>query len=366
MSFSIVEGDNTDVAVVYLRGTANRSLLNDPLPWRSFVAEDDEGVRWSMNVPTCGTEMIESNSMAYGLIFNAYPRRQRSFLVHLLNSRQDVLATFRVRNPKQGPYPTWTAQHLPLSDTNGPVTLTLKSLVRLRNPTDAPFLADWDIASTEPNWKNLEFDQFKFRDPTGNEASQPLPHEPVWKMKVRARRDRPTAFAAGEKMTFADIPVPTRTNFVSIDRSLDDGTAQIDLLLLAPPGELYVTNHFDRGFSPTIRGREGYFHEIRKEADSWYTLETRVTRAPILMFRALRVGVDEELWLKVIDERGREVISANLGEGSSRSMADFESNLDIPADSRYLTAVFWVSRPRYFSFLVNEADVLDETAVVAP
>ena len=359
-TFSATVGDTTNCVVVYLRGRTIQPVGLHPHPWNSFVSEDDSGIRWTMNLPSWTVGMDGSNSFTAGLFLSAFPRRQKYFLVHLLDEKRNSLATFRVRNPKSGPFPVWSAAHLPLTESNGAISLTLKSLKRRVTPSGVELKPEWNITSSRYNLENVTPDHFKFFDPTGNEGDQPPPHEPVWKMQVRVHRELLRDFVPSEIMTFTNIPVPGATNFVAIDRTQESSGLNIKMHLIAPAGELSIADDDSRKFSPVIRNPEGAGSTGGPTAAGWRSVSRWVCRAPFLLFDADGLKFDDELWLRVIDDQGRQVLLSNLGTWFPGRPRNYYPKLPIPDDAKNLCVTLWVSHPYIFSFLVNESDVLDE------
>ena len=351
--YSLPTGSSNSV-IVYLRVSSTPVRSADP-PWRSFVTEDDAGMRWTMNPPSSGVWIDGPGTFAHALILNAYPRRQPWFRLHLLDTKRMPLASFKVKNPVSGPFPSWTASHLPQTQSNDALSLTLTSLVRYKGSLGTDVEPYWNVSALRSNWAGIVPGEISFSDPTGNLASRPPPHEPVWKMNVRMRRQRLADFSATERVSFTNIPVPVSTNFIPIDSVNEAGGVKVDLWLVAPAGELFLTNHSFRGFAPAGNG-DG--NQMNGASPAPMLVNSWASDRPFILMKVTGLGDQDWFFCNVADDLGRQVSvdnpewSSSIGDGRI-----YLCKLAIPLGATSLNAVFWVSRPEYFTFLVNDSDV---------
>ena len=355
--FGAASGPSNSV-IVYLRVSRATTNQNGELPWKSFVTEDDMGVRWTMNPPSAADWFDGAESRAHSLILSAFPRRQSWFLLHLLDAKGKPLVSFKVKNPIAGPFPSWTAGHLPQTLSNEAVSLTLKSLARYNGSFGSEVDPYWSVVALQSNWVGVTPREISFSDPTGNWASQPPPHEAIWKLNVRLRRERLADFPATERISFTNIPLPVSTNFIPIDSVREAGGVKIDLWLIAPAGELFLTNNSIRGFSPVV-GVVG--HELYSVSTYSTGVTSWASEKPFLLMKVSGVQDQDWFFCKVADNLGHLASVDNPAWRSSIGDSRiYVSKLSLPPGATNLNAVFWVSRPQSFSFLVNDSDVEDE------
>lgn len=232
-----------------------------------------EGNYWMM-------KLNPPNSTMEGWAFEAWPRRGRTFTVRVYERGQrygeaTLLGEFTVRNPRPDHYPTWTAPPLPITATNGDLSLTLFDLTAAvgrgslkwkpaPNPTVSETRAgfrirwngqptrQWDIVTTEAS------------DATGNQiralwgSSSPEPdaeyaelHPHLWPAesawKLRVGLSQRSNFAPDEVWTIRDISL-SPTNGTLIQTNLQGITLQF--VGLERRSWLRGTHHFNFRFTP--------------------------------------------------------------------------------------------------------------------
>ena len=175
-----------------------------------------------------------------GIRLDAFPRRERKFYLRVQewnpqSSRQTLTKAFVISNPVHGPFPAWSPDPLPDTQSDGDLEVTL---TRLACGVKEPFRRD-NAAPNDPinqgvqaafqiqqngravtNWLPV---QVETSDATGNhitgwcnshwENGELMtlyqwglwPNEPAWKLRVEFSRT--SGFSAGELWTVSNLPV---------------------------------------------------------------------------------------------------------------------------------------------------------------
>jgi len=340
---------------VFLRVTAASPATANLKPWKAYASEDDAGFRYSSGGDAYSSFGNTGLSLCYGITLPAFPRRQPQFLLHLLDSAHQPVATFTVRNPITGPFPTWATTPMPQTRTNGPVSLTLTSLER-SGPDGAPVIQPkWELSATQAAWLQARPRLLSFADATGNEASRLSPREPAWKVNALVYRERPEDFGPEEKFTISDVSVPDANALIAIDRAGVCAGVRLKVLLFAPPGEVFITNGTASAFKPRTPGAAGTY--MGSSSTSAQTVESWGSDRPFLLWEAAGLQGADEVQCRVLDDQGRNLdVDSASGYMMRAANRVYALRFFAPEDAQRLTLEFRVSRPLRFEFLVNPAD----------
>ncbi len=344
----------TNSTTVYVRLTSPTGTTGRPEPWARYVAEDDTGFRYPMEAGGCSFSSGGA-SQVNGLILRAHPRRQRKFWVRFLDVEDRVLASLRVPNPVQGPFAEWEPVGLPQTVSNGPVTLTLRSLGRGDKPWER-VRPEWKLISTDAAWEKAGVTSSTLMDPTGNEGPWLSEAEKAWKIRACVARQKMEQFSNIERLTVTDLPLPAPGEFQSIDasRNLDD--VQVNAQLIAGPGRLTVSNGVYRSMEePTGNVPRGH----SSSSGSFGTVETwGPILKPFLMLTVSGMRDGDELRFRLSDSDGRhedlETSNYSRGPGNSRV---YTPQFDADRLSAPLRLEVALSRPLVFEFLVSPAQM---------
>ena len=198
------------------------------------------------------------NNTIEGWAFEAWPRRERTFTVRVYERGKrygdaTLLGEFTVRNPRPDHYPVWTAPALPLTASNGDLSVTLFDLTAgvghgslkwkpALNPTVSETRAGFRIERNGRPTKEWGIVNVEVSDATGNlisrlwstssepdaEFAELSPHlwpaEAAWKLRVGLARRRD--FSPDELWTIRDIPLST-TNRVVLQTNLQGKLLQL-------------------------------------------------------------------------------------------------------------------------------------------
>lgn len=344
----------TNSVTVYLRLTAPAGAVIGATPWQGYRTEDDTGLRYPREGGGCSTGGGAGEQLQ-GLILRSYPRRQSSFWLDLLDQTNGVMARLRVPNPMRGPFPEWQASLLPQTLTNGPVTLTLESLIQTGREPWVYIRPKWKLSAHDVAWKEARVRYFTLADATGNTGQWLSPHEPAWLARARVYRERFDDFAPPEQMVVSNLVVPADGEFVPIDQSAELAGVRVTVLVLAGSGTFMVTNGVSRAMLPPTN--KGSDYSVSSFGNT--VVEAWRGDQPFLLVEVKNAQPDDEVFIGLLDEESRAVkLEPDGGWSGGRSgVRYYRRDFERPANVQSVKLEIVVSRPLEFEFLVNPADV---------
>jgi hypothetical protein len=320
-------------------------------PWQDYSASDESGFVYERHGGYCSFAGT-SNSMMFGLSLRAFPRRQSSFLFHLHGANQAVLATFRVPNPVRGPFPEWTPEPLPHTQSNGPVTLTLEAMSARGGSPPRVIVPRWQIESFDPAWAKARARYATLVDATGNEAQMLSPRENAWRLRTWVHRDQDEDFGVADRFSITNQPVPKAGEFHSLDQSAVRHGIELKVLVIAGPGELVVSNGV-RSMFPPPTGSSG--HSTSQSGTSF--IERWPSQTHFLLLEAIGVDMNDEIRIRVFDSEGQRIKLIDSGYQGTRSGGRVYQRQFTPGQSAHSLALdIIVSRPVFFEFAVDPND----------
>jgi hypothetical protein len=178
--------------------------------WFRSEAVNDAG---EIHSNTGHVGMSWGNNEAYAYILLNFPRRQRSFVLRLYDTNNQLAATLLIPSPYQGPFPTWKAEPLPQTRTNGDLVVTLESMKNLG--LDPKFLKRINFNYTY-QWKGAPSTLWRssgciLHDATGNTLGGGFvgmcESEPVWRIQQTFSRTTEAPYAPDERFLMPNLPV---------------------------------------------------------------------------------------------------------------------------------------------------------------
>ncbi len=323
------------------------------IPWSVYSVEDETGFRFNRGGGHCGFGGGGS-SRVYGLIVQAYPRRQKSFPFHFLDQKGAVLATLQVPNPVRGPFPQWKPQALPQTQTVGPVTLTLLSMQEGGNAQWQSVGPKWHLSPSDPAWEKAKVRYATtFFDATGNEDQKLSDRESAWKARALVFRERPEDFSDAERFVATNLSIPVAGSFVAVDKSAERQGVKLTALVLAGPGRIHITNGVERGMSSDISTGASTSSYGTTRIESWGG------HLHFLLVEAQDVQKSDEILVRLLDENGREIKLDASGSysGLDKGGRMYKRSFTPPDGVKSLTLEVIVNRPLIFEFMVNPAEV---------
>jgi len=217
-----------------------------------------------------------------------FPRRQKSFPVALVQGNQTNI--INVPNPYNGNFPVWNSEPLPITRSNGPVSLTLTDLTfNQSSPGEVGELSPtFSTATDDPKWKNAQRTGMSIQDPTGNSAYTALSYlEPVWRIRQWVIRTEFADFLPEEIQHARQLTVPQPGCAVPLNLVIRTNNTLIHIWGLAGSGTLQMTN----GIFP------GSTQQIHKPRRTYITFTTSDSSGQLFGCKQSRIGTKHiETW----------------------------------------------------------------------
>jgi hypothetical protein len=338
---------NTNQLVVFFR-------LTPPAPWTSLVAVDDDGLRYPPAGGSCS--MGGGPGTIYGVSFDAFPRRQKSFQLEFGGPEYKVIARARIANPLPLPpvESAWQAQSLPITQTNGELALTLFAVKEATNAWGSYLNPNWQTQVLDPRWKDARIGYCRVTDPVGNQGEFLSRKEKVWQLTTTGHRAGWESFDASERMLVTNLVVPAPGEMIPINQVSECAGARVTVEGLYGPGMLYVTNGTQRAMTVGYQTSGGTI--------TWgnTTVEYCGSKKPFFLVAVTGLGDRDEFRLRLTDERGRPVRHETPGNYQPRSGSPariYQPVVELTSEVASLSLEIVVSRAKEFVFYINPADI---------
>jgi len=265
-----------------------------PRPWQRVVVEDETGARY-LDDGGSGSIGGPSGILVSVSTLRNYPRRQKEFLLHLLDGTGVVMASFVAPNPVTGPFPEWLALPLPQTRTNGPVALTLEGLEEVESAQYGPHTSPkWRLEATDPVWRSAKPRSHTLIDATGNGGSFLSRKEPAWKVQTLVYRE----LAANEQLVITNLALPAAGSFTPIDQNGIAAGVGLNVQVLVASGTLGISNGITRFMLPPWQQRNGH----SETSGSGGRFETWGGNIPFLLVEARNAQPDDDIQFLVRDD----------------------------------------------------------------
>lgn len=343
----------TNSITVYIRAT-NPALANAPVPWNAYVVEDAAGFLFPAEAGFCAFGSTPGSVM-YGLIIRSFPRRQPAFLLHFVDTKGETIGTLHIPNPIHGPFPEWKPLPLPQTQTNGPVTLTLKSATEIGDAKWRYLNPQWTLTSTDPAWAHASAHGLTLLDATGNTGQILSRKEPAWKIQTFVYRELPQDFTPAEQITLTNLAVPAPGKFLDLDQSANLAGVKTKLLLLAGPGILTISNGVR---SMTVPSSSGSVGGHSSSSGSFGKSDAWGSSTHFMLLEARNIQEGDELQFHLRDQRGRDLeVQMNGYDYLGPNARMYKPAFDPSSTATNLTIQIILNRPLPFEYLINPADV---------
>ena len=354
--FKGVGASTSNGLTAWFRSSASGTGTPPAINWGNTTTEDDAGFQYASG--SGYGSYLSGQTSALDVILRAYPRRQKDFLLHLVDKQGTTVATFRVPNPDAGPFPSWQPLPMPQKLTNGPVTLTLSKLEQRRSENGSFYLNySWGTASTQSGWSNANVRYCTLLDATGNEGQYLSPRESAWKVRAQVMRPNPSDFVPTEKMTLTNLAVQATNHFLAIDRTNLAVGVGINVSVLCGPGNLAITNGTIRVMRPPQNGILGH-STYGGSSEGGPPFEEWGATNSFFLVDVANVQPNDEIQFYLHDDRGRDIKVETTGWSITPNGGRvYQPKFTAPADAASVTLEVIVDRPLVFDFLVSPKDV---------
>lgn len=361
--------------------------------WLRTVAIDDDGCEWPDHSPgrsvfpidggvssqsgsrPFSTQGTQNSGPVKQIIANSsiYPFRhaRNSFRLRVIDLNNTPVAEFDVTDPSPtaGKYPVWQSEPLPITKSDGDLSVTLKRLTAVRSDrrgtTDAPPTVvqvnpEWTVAQNGAETSNWSRHSVNIVDATGRSGNQfdcPLcPGESAWKVQIRLFRLSRATFDETERWIISDIPVAASDKAVPLTDSTTIQELRMELAGSGGPGQ---ATYF--GLAPGYQGAwyssgtvrsNGRDYPYQISTNSQSGSGTTVTCGlPHLVARVTGVDSDHTVPdLLIVDDQQRSIPVLEWTSNAGNTHFWF---YDPPTDSKHLQLTFLAQKARLFEFSVK-------------
>lgn len=351
-SFTSTSGiSRTNAATIWFTLTDNTGADVNVFPWHWYGAVGDDGFEHALGggsgASSAGGRMIRH------LDLEAFPRRQKDFDFRLLDQNRRVIGSIRLRNPSRGPFPEWRPVPMPVTQTNGPVAVTLESIAEQTNRYGVWLAPKWKLITTDSQWVRAKPAYQDFEDATGNRGGRLSFQESAWKLTMPFRRVGWTNYSDDERFRLAGLTVPEPGSMQLLQTNFTRLGVNISVQALAGAGTLSITNGTNYGMPPlSPRSSVSSTHDGVRHIQSYSSLK------PFFLIEASQPAALDELQFRVIGADGKPLPLENSGwYGSPGGGRRYMQKFDLTSDVRQVDLEVIVSRARLFEFMVNPAEV---------
>jgi hypothetical protein len=317
-----------------------------------FEFEESTGFTFSQ---LAGSSSSSNNLVAFHV--DSFPRRDRTLHVRAFErGTEKPLFDFIIPNPGWSEtFPEWRPESIPISQTDDPVTATLRGVAMRSYENGGSYLtADVETRSSDPAWRKNHFDYW-FEDSTGNCDAVLSPFEPAIRVHVLVRRDEDAEFTASEAWSLPALALAAPESMRKIDqkRVLDGISINVRYLssagcVLEEGGQITVSAPSWPGQSGTSTSNGTNFRNGKQVS------YTRVDcGVPFFRVDMSPLPPNTELLTLVADQNGKALKQHNTGTTHGFSGGSFRLvQFDPEPETETVSLKIIVNRARAFEFTV--------------
>ena len=330
-------------------------------PWTWLAPTGEDGFQW----PFSGGSGSRSagRTVVHTAWLEAFPRRQPEFDLRLLDNNALLVGSIRLANPFRGPFAQWMPERLPITRTNGPLTVTLVSLTEHTNsspPYSGWISPEWKMETTDPLWRGAKPSYQQWSDATGNRGGRLSYEEGAWKLELPFRRPNPVNYLESEKFALPGLRVPEPGTFQLLTNEFERLGVKFKVRCLVGAGTLAITNGTNFGMLARPPG-SGW----GTTSDGRDTIETWASLKPFILIETSQPDPLDEPRFSLISSDGRNLpLEANGWMGSAGGGRRYQQKFDATNEVSSVTLEGIVSRARVLEFIINPAEVRRASAAV--
>jgi hypothetical protein len=298
-----------------------------------------------------------SGDQLLGFSLQAYPRRERKFRIRIHDQGGKYSADFWVANPNPVTnYPTWQALPLPQTQTNGEVTVTLRSLTTVTNWWGCYCNADFKTESEDPAWKDRSHFYQWLSDATGNKGPYLLPTEAAWKLSLQLFRPDKADFPTNQIWTLPLTDVPNDLTWTNLNASNIVDGIPLWVPMMCGGGVLSISNRTQ--FSMRGPVAQAQYAGVSFSTSGTNTVESFGCSTPFVFLECGEIPSPTELLIRFRDAGGKlldgEWRSRGDGVGSRESNRKYRHVYQLKdTNCTSVRIEVIVNRPKVFEFLVK-------------
>lgn len=255
------------------------------------------------------------------LVYSRLPKFHtagRKFTLKVKNKSNEVVGTIELEHPSPTPDLGWEVDPVPVTKTDGEVTVTYKGFsTDTKNPKSmfSSLDARWGENSADRRFLNYS-DQLGREWPTrGRSMDDSIYNERVWKMRVLVHKWPTDAFDSNEAWSLPPIPIPAANTSESLSESRTINGCKVTLEGIGGTGDV---SYAVSGDSLRHRGPIGFVKEgTIYSQDQSYRVElkpegaagrvTATAPSPHLLLRIEGQAPNQVVYVRMKDDRTRDV-----------------------------------------------------------
>ncbi len=343
-------------------------------------------------LPPRGTSNRGPQGSVEWLLFEAFPRHEKSFRLRVYDVEGKFLTEFNVPNPAFAPIKTtnWMVEPLPIAKPCQNVTFILTGLKIKTNHHELahthphyhqPFeidptfkILEGGAASTQ--WQALDMELY---DSSGNFASKMdpkalflCPWEAAWKLRVKFFASEESPSASNILWTARGVKIPALGEFIPLDAAESLEGVHVKALALAGPGTVTYSNYIPIKATSDVPSRDGLYpihNSSIMNGMNGATIETISFKTHHIAMFISTLTQDQRLTIRATDDQGRQFYAQDwqqrFGDNGSKKSGDIhylESGfsfgrgpaffkLDLPADSKTVDITFCIHNSSTAEFI---------------
>jgi len=317
-----------------------------------FEFQESTGFTFSQ---LAGSSSSSNNLVAFHV--DSFPRRDRTLHVRAFErGTEKPLFDFTIPNPGWSEtFPEWRPESIPVSQTDEPITATLRSVSQRPYEGQGSYLvADVETTASVPAWRKNHF-SYWFEDATGNCDPVLSPFEPAIRVHVLVHRDEDAEFTSSEAWALPAFAfaAPNSVQEINQKRTLDGVSVDVRYLSSAgrvrdEGGQITVSPPSSPGQSGTSTSNGSNFRNGKQV--SYTEVDCGV---PFIRVDMSPLPPNTELLTLVADQNGKPLKQYNTGTTHGFSGGSFRLvQFDPESDTETVSLKIIVNRARAFEFTV--------------
>lgn len=294
--------------------------------------------------------------------FETFPRRSAELILRIYDRKNNVVAELPFRNPVKGPFPEWTSDTLPSSNSVDNITITLmaatnrvevitKDGFQVEKLSLIPRFQIYDNGISTDSWVPS---QTRIEDATGNKTTATgyslCTNEPAWKMETSFYREISSQFNSNEQWTLQSVPIPVAGDAKVLDFTNVIQGVEIRLCALSGAGSVTYSNGIPVSVKVAdFKGSGGSISlSSRHSGGRSHSEITAKTGKPQVVVRINGLAGDQRFDFWAMDNKGNQSGSRQGSAGNYQIFA-----LNYPETTRTVDLHFVVQKKRVVDFLLQ-------------
>ncbi len=295
-------------------------------------------------------------------------RAGKTFKLKVYNTSDEVVAEFDLPNPVTTPIPEWTPESLPVTKSDGDLSITLKKLTirEHRYNSGEQEQVSWNLIpeiSYEQGGQSTThwYASLSLFDALGNPnlswSGNISKHESAWKVRATCYRNQSAPFAPNEIIESDWIDVPAKDQSAALGINVKNAAHSYELIRALGPGEVTVTETVGSGtgnYSSNGHLDDNKYYELSfKSLGGTAASMTVKSEWPSVMLRGLKWEENQNITHEVFDEASNAVKHSPGNQFSNYYLIFFKPAPDL----KRVKLKTRIQQARVVEFLVSPKDI---------